>query len=117
MNRWRLEDCRNVARQEGLEGNRRRDVHRIVCDELFERGQGFGRRRERPADVELHRPGEPVAKRLREWLLLAERGSLARFVQQMRQAMREFIGAERAAEQQRQRHEAHAGDIRAMIES
>ena len=50
-------------------------------------------------------------------LLLAERRTLAGFVQQRGNPVRELVGGERAAQDQRQRDEAHPGHVRAVIEA
>ena len=107
----------DIPREERLERHRRRDVHRIVGDDLLERRQRLGRRGKGPARVELQRARQPVAERLRQRLLLAKRGALTRFVEERWQVVREFRRMERPAQHERERDEAHAGDVRAMIEA
>ena len=56
-------------------------------------------------------------KRRRQRLLVAHRRLRAGVVEQPGHAMRVFVGAQRSAEDERQRHETDGGDVGAMIES
>jgi hypothetical protein len=92
FDRLRLQKGRDIAREKCLERHRRRDIHRVVGDDLLERGERLRSRRERTASIELERARQPVAKRRGERLLFAHRRSLAGVVQQRRQFVRVLIG-------------------------
>ena len=64
----------------------------------------------------MQRAGEPRLERRRERLLLADRGPLARGVQQIVQRARVLVGGQRPPENQRQRNDADAGDVGPLVE-
>jgi hypothetical protein len=102
--------------EERFERDRGRDIHRIVRDDFFERGERFGRGREGATRIELERAGKPIAQRRRDRLLFAEGRSLPRLVEQRAKPVRELFGLDGTPEHQRERDEADAGDVRTMIE-
>jgi hypothetical protein len=112
----RLEQRLNVPREERLQRNRRRHVHRVFRDQLLERRQRLGRGRKRAAGVELQRARQPVTQRRRQRLLFAERSTFTRLIEEVRQPVRKLFDGQRPAEEQRQRDQPHAGDVRPVIE-
>ena len=112
-----FEERGDVAGEKRLERHWRRDIHRIVGDDLLERRERLGRRGECPARIELQRARQPVAQGLRERLLFTERSALARFVQQRRQVIGELGRMERPPQHERERNQPDTGDVGAMVEA